>query len=623
LIIKRILFSFFILVTGSFFAQDLSYNKKALKIAPKASIILQDVVDWNIRVMNLEMPYPGDGSYKGFLMEQKKSIVPKLRYIPQPDTLTNDTPTIGQSFQGNFFGGGTPNDNSMAISNDGFILSAINSDFKAYILNEDSLPSQILDVSLASFADTLNLPAHKYDPKLIYDVEKDKFIFVFLIGNDDSTNYIVVAFSTSSDPNDSWNIYALPGNPLDNKCWSDYPALGLSDNELFISVNQIITDSSWQTGFNGSMIWQIDKQSGYDGDSIITELWYNVKYENKFIRNLHPVKGGTGPYGDDIYFLSNRNFDLENDTVFLLNLSGGLNDSNKTLVANVIISDIPYGLPPVARQTNNHTFETNDSRVLGAFYEEGHIQFVGNCNDFETNTASIYHGIINNLNNTPTLNGHIISDTLDLGYPNISYSGRYTGDQESIISFLHCAPTVYSGSSCIFYDKFKGYSKVKSIKEGLNFVNLIGGPYERWGDYTGSQRRYNGTGEVWMSGSYANTKTSGLNHYRINSTWISSLYSPDTLTEDPVFIPDSIRFEAYPNPVDDWFNVTFDFTDDMFVNFSVYDIKGALVKVLLEDNIKAGFNLVSFEPKPLNSGIYFLRVINKNKILFSHKFIIQ
>ncbi len=54
------------------------------------------------------------------------------------------------------------------------------------------------------------------------------------------------------------------------------------------------------------MIWQIDKQSGYDGDSIMTELWHNVKYENKFIRNLHPVKGGTGPYGDEIYFENNN-----------------------------------------------------------------------------------------------------------------------------------------------------------------------------------------------------------------------------------------------------------------------------------------------------------------------------
>ena len=89
LIFKGTLFSIIILSVSNLFAQDLTYSHKQFKIASKASIILNEVEDWNIRVMSLEMPFPGDGSYRGFLMEQKKSITPRLKYIRENDTLSN------------------------------------------------------------------------------------------------------------------------------------------------------------------------------------------------------------------------------------------------------------------------------------------------------------------------------------------------------------------------------------------------------------------------------------------------------------------------------------------------------------------------------------------------------
>jgi hypothetical protein len=594
-----------------------------LMFPKKISLELSKAPGWKFRLTKNEMPFPGNGSYRGYLMGLRQGfpdiIKPKLL-----DTAAADTTIIGLSFQGNGFGGGTPSDNAMGISDDGFILSSINSDLSAWKLNnEDSVPELILNVSLANFCDTLGLTAHKYDPKIIFDPEEQKFIFVFLIGSRDNTNYIVCAFSSSSDPNDPWHIYALPGNPLNNHCWSDYPALAVSQSDLFITSNQIITDSSWQSGFNGSTIWQIDKSSAFSGDSLKTQLWHDIRYDGDFVRNLHPVKGGDGHYGDKMHFLSNRNFDLKNDTIFFLTLDGAIMSDTLNLEINALKMDTPYGVPPVARQVIEHTFETNDSRVLGAFKINDHIQFVGNSMNFTTNSASFYHGKINDIYNTPYINANIITDTLDLAYPNLSYSGKYDGDKEAIISFLHSGPYTYSGTSCMFYDRFKGYSQRQTIKEGSYLVNVIGGSYERWGDYTGSQRKYNEPGVVWFTGTYGQKKESGLIDTYFNSTWITKATSPDSSMQDPIVKPDSNSFFSYPNPASKWFSTTFTLENEKNINVSIYDMNGRLVKVLLEDLVSSGEHNLSFVPTKLSNGIYFLRVIERNQILYTYKFIKQ
>ena len=43
-------------------------------------------------------------------------------------------------------------------------------------------------------------------------------------------------------------------------------------------------------------------------------------------------------------------------------------------------------------------------------------------------------------------------DTLDLGYPNISYTGHWDGDDQSIVTCDHTAPTVYAGMSAVYYN---------------------------------------------------------------------------------------------------------------------------------------------------------------------------
>ena len=93
--------------------------------------------------------------------------------------------------------------------------------------------------------------------------------------------------------------------------------------------------------------------------------------------------------------------------------------------------------------------------------------------------------------------------------------------------------------------------------------------------------------------------------------------------QDPIFEPDSNSFFSYPNPVSQWFSTTFTLESEKHINVSVYDINGRLVKVLLEDLVSSGEHKISFVPTNLSNGVYFLRVIERNQILYTYKFIKQ
>ena len=196
--------------------------------------------------------------------------------VKAPGELSSDSVLIGHGFKGNSYGSNTPNDNTIAISNSGVLLSAINCSLNFYQTSNDSL---LKSVSLQAFSDSLGLAASKYDPKVLYDPSTDRFIVVYLSGFNDSTSNIVIGFSDSSNPLGAWNLYALPGDPLLDTSWTDFPAIAVSDSELFITVNLLRNDASWQTAFKQTVIWQVNKTNGFQGDSLNMRLWYNINYD--------------------------------------------------------------------------------------------------------------------------------------------------------------------------------------------------------------------------------------------------------------------------------------------------------------------------------------------------------
>jgi hypothetical protein len=577
---------------------------------------------FHAEIYNLEAPYPGSDSYRNYIHQLKAlrfdNFQPNISSRKAVKSTNSETPNYDLGFNGNLFGG-IPNDNDMAVSNGGKIVSVSNSDI--YVYEEDG--AQLLKRSLEDFADSLGLIANSYDPKVIYDPEMDRFILAFLNGNNDSYTAIVICFSQTNDPTLGWNIYSLPGNPFNNGAWSDFPMIAMSEQDFFVTVNHIHSDSaSWQTGFMQSVIWQVQKAEGYSGEALTTSVHSNINFNAQAIRNLMPVEGGFSLKADEMYFVSNRNFDLANDTFFLVKIPMSLlEDENVGTSVNFAIASQAYGLPPDAKQTATTFLQTNDARPLGGFIESGIIQFVGNTVDLSTGLASIYHGKLNVLNPNLLVELEVLGDSvLEYAYPNISFTGQTPFDDQSIISFNHSSIDSFPGMSAIFYAAKDGYSERLHLKTGTSNVNLITGNFERWGDYSGSQRRYNQAGEVWISGfvGFRNNLALSKNQHR---TYIVKLSSKDVLN---VGIMEEIAssVKVYPNPIEERVYVQFELSETMDLDIALVDVQGKQINLIKNRSVQAGKNELIFMTSELSKGVYFLKISNQiNQIIHSEQLI--
>lgn len=602
-----------------------TYQSQRLTVKKSFSKKLSNsVVDYQVSLQNLEAPFEGNGTYRYYLQELKKQIE---KQYPQKGHVSSkrvskaeavDTPMVELAFQGNKYNYSVPNDNTLAVSKSGIVVSVINTNIIFYDTKNDSL---LKTISLNVFSDTLTtISTHQYDPKVIYDYQKDRFIVVNLSGSSsDNTSHIVVGFQKDADVLGEWSFYALTGNPLNDTSWTDFPAISLTNDELFITGNLLRYGGSWQASFKQSIIWQIDKYAGFNGDTAIdSKLYSNIKFNGVNVRNIHPVMGGNGFFGPEMYYMSNKNFSIQSDTFFLMKTSGLLSSTSTTLSIKLVKSDHNYGAPPNPKMPANKRLATNDARVLGAIYQNGVLQFVGNTLDASSGFATFYHGLIFNPDTATTTKIMLYqSDSLQFGYPNISYCGTNSQSLHAFITFNYTADSINPGFAAIFFEKEGSYSDLKVLKEGETYMNVLWGTLQRWGDYSGSQPDYGNSGKVWVCGTYGKLNPG----QRVYGTWIAKLTT--NVKDNPLFPPISENGKVYPNPSSEsYLNVLFEVPSNQKINVEVIDLNGRIISLMQNYQAKTGRNQLRFSTLPLAHGTYILRIRNDESLIYSEKFVV-
>jgi hypothetical protein len=379
-----------------------------------------------------------------------------------------------------------------------------------------------------------------------------------------------------------------------------------------------------------TVVWQIKKKNGYQGLPLTTDLHYNIKHNGRPIRNLCPAKGGSQLYGPNMYFVSNRNLASQNDTVFLVNVTDTTGAPGNTVTTQALVSNQKYYFPPDGLQViTSQSLASNDARNLGAFYENNKIQYVHNTRNPANGRVTVYHGIIDNVSSaTPSVTGNLIAnDTMCFAYPNISYCGSTVSanDNKAMITYDHSSTKVYPGVSAVQSDGLGNYSEVLRIQNGAQYVNILSGNLERWGDYSGSQRRYNrSNGEVWMSGYYGYSY--GGNFPRAHAAWIAQLTPGEPAFDDTGIQTqsnDAKSMTLYPNPASDRFTVDFHLNKPEYLRFELYDLQGKIVTVFIRDWIKTTDNTFSFNTRDLQKGEYLLRISGNYGTQVTKKVIIE
>lgn len=518
-------------------------------------------------------------------------------------------PEVMDSLAGNNYSGSVPNDDDFAIGANQQILRVRNSTIGAYDYQKDSL---LYELTLFRFyRPSTFLPGSKYDPRALYDPTADRFIVLYLSGNTWENSKIIAGFSKSNDLADGFNIYVVDGNPLNDSTWSDYPHITVSEDDLFITMNTFYNGSTNNSGYVQSTIRQIGKQAGYDSLALTEHYYSNFKIGNRNLFNFTGIDRADDefPPNAPTYFLSNRNLDSINDSIFVVRIEGNAGN-NPQMYLETYTTETPYGLPPEARQAEDHKFDCNDSRIQGGFIHDGVIQYVGNTITSSGNSG-IYHGMINRYG--PKTNSYfkiINFDPIDIGFPQVTFTGKSKSEIESIISFNHTGDSLNAGFSCMFFDNDSSYSRRKQIVEGGDFVDIIssGGnrKYERWGDYTGNQNAYGETGVIWASGYQATTNGQPL-------TAIAKLRSPNWQNAPSIGLAEkSVQSSVAPNPISNWFEFHLQQDKEDLLQFSLRAADGRSAKVLfdVEELALEGKNSFRFKTDALSPGLYILSVYN-------------
>jgi PKD repeat protein len=487
--------------------------------------------DWNVVLKNIGA-YHHTASLPSAEFDKLKQAANEKRTNTKIKNESLDTrnstipPHIGRNFRGNIRGNNIPMDNSMAISPNGFIVSGINSNIVFIGPDGKSTYSK----GLPDFFTLLGLGTRMYDPRVIYDVEANRFIFMCLHGSEPSNTFLCLAFSKTEDPNGEWNYYKVDGNPSGDNHWFDYPNIALSKHDFYIAGLMRDTPGDWKY----SVLYQIDKNDGYEGKPLMWKYYNELKdADNKPSFNLVPTPSGWNNLTDPgMYFVSNNSnggntYNLYYTTASLKN--------NPSLISLQTIGTATELAPDGRQKNNSNVLNTFDSRIWSAMYLNGTIHMGSHVNT-PNGDVGLFYGRIK----VADLDLHtdiLTTKDRDFAFPSFSAFGQNEGDDDILVNYLFAGPDIFPGQQqrlCKGKDSSFEWSEPVTLKEGLGFVDALADNNERWGDYTTSCRRFfDGRVESWITGCFGESSSYG--------TWLGQFIreADDKMLPMAEFIADS------------------------------------------------------------------------------------
>lgn len=521
-------------------------------------------------------------------------------------------PSIGANFEANWSVAQTPPDNSMAISNGGIIVTA-NNDEVLYMNTSGAL---LQFYGWQDFFDNPNLNANIYDPKVVYDSQSDRFIMTVLHGSTAANSLVLLCFSQTNDPSTGgWYVYSLPGNILNNNTWFDYPSMGISNSDVFISGNLF---GSGNNQFDQALIFQVGKAQGYAGQNLNYLYWSNLTATPYPAFTLQPASWGQqGNYGPGMVLISNNSGGGSVMRVWEIT-----NNVSSNPMLNAYTTTVPTYSPAANanQQGTNVLLDNGDCRVMNSFYLDGQLHYTHHM-DIGGGWNGLRYGRVN-VSNLQTATANLGNQGVsDLSYPAVASFGSVPADQSVMIAFLRSSPSVFPEVRVVNCDQNLQWSNATLVKSGETFSSFLEqNSVARWGDYTGVARKHNAASpRVWLAGCYgANVSGSQNNTFK---TWVAEVGGSSTVGVEE--LPSNSGMRVYPNPVMDRFQLQFSLAETTALRMELIDMRGALVKLLHEDTRRPGEYLFTFNRAALANGTYQLVIRGNNSIIGHETIIVQ
>lgn len=551
------------------------------------------------------------------IIDSLNEIYFKLKTQQNPVRIAEKTtavvPAVGANFYGNTNDGHTPLDNSIAISNGGYIVSVSNSKIAYY----NSGGSNLYTNSLTSFISSVYTVSDVCDPVVLYDYCADRFILFFQQSPLVSGGKIFICFSKTNNPLGGWWGYYVEGDPTTGTDAFDYPKLSVNDSEVFITGNLYYTSGSG--GYHRSVIFQMNKLQGYAGAASVNYVYYpgsSSSISGSPFTLLPLSWGQSNCVTGGMLLVSTLNAGGSSFNVYQIR---GNNCCSPT-ISHWTVPTTTYYPPTNAQQAGTtKTLEVGDCRAMSGFLLNNGttttMHFAFNSRSSTTSWDEINYNRINfnaltNVSSSFGLAGY------DYAYPAIASFATAPTDNSVMIGFGRSNSSIYPEIRVVNCDNSMNWSSSVLVKPSITYVDYGSGFTERWGDYTGMSRKHNSSSpSVWMSGMFAN----GSNRW---DTWIAEINAGVSIPTQEPQIPSTSSTKISPNPIVDDFNIEFCLTETSDLNISIIDAMGKLVKQLYSGISTSGNRLFSFNKTNLLSGTYVLTIIANGKIIKNEKIII-
>jgi hypothetical protein len=518
---------------------------------------------------------------------------------------------VSKGFDANPLRSWTPTDNALAVSDSGILVSAINYGIQYFDTNGIALGPEL---TWSDFINDTLLNQAKYDPRVIFDHQRQRFIVVLLHGFSSATSKVLVCFSKTANPLNGWNIYALPGNPYNDTTWSDYPNIGLSANELFINCNRFGDAPTYR--FKETYLYQIGLSEGYAGIALTYGLWNNINTPDGLPGlTLCAATEAHGNYlTDTMHFLMAR--PDSGSYWYSFRVSGNRNSANKQLSANR--HAVPfYSVCGNAFQTDPSTglldsLNTANAWMQNAYYENGKLHGTQSANG-GSGWCGLIYGQIDLVSQTAYCTQYRAPGT-DLSYPAIASLSGNTETETVAMAYVEANPYATPGCGAILLQN-QEWGVPQTVRQGDTVVNILYPPNyavtpERWGDYTGIARQCNSNPPtVWMAGAFgANTPPRKASY----GTYIACLQAGSNLPALPV---SSFNPRIYPNPTSSQFQCAFTLAQAGVLRIDVVNVLGQIIRPLFNDYLPACYNVLTLNTDGMVPGYYAIRFVQDGRRL--------
>lgn len=546
---------------------------------------------------------PHQGTDKKIKRQIKDSLnlLKRELYQNDPFLYKNDPDSIvvTKNFNANPVQNFTPMDNAMAISPEGYIVSAVNANWCVFD-NDGNLQ---LFRTFKQLANDPALTSQFFDPRVMYDAISERFIMVILHGILSTDSRILVFVSKEKDPLLGWHVYSFSGNPFSEGVFSDYPHLGISADHIWVSLNLF---GDQDILFKRSMMLVLNKNDLAQGNNVTATLFQDLKTEEgRFVFSLVPANSYNGVGSAGIHFLSS--LDRGGEELFLFYL-----DPVKGVQVRSTIKTGPYFLPPDAMQLNESTLlDGGDCRITGAFYRNGLIHFCLNTRTQNLRNA-IYYGRVDV--GTFVCEARTLGSTKDMAYGSPVSFAAYDANRAVLIPLVYTSENDYPSIAYMYVDENMVDHPLVSVYAGLSPRITVQNDVNRWGDYntavslTSSERP-----EIWFAASGTTTGNRWQNFV------VQVQGDEDTINTSP----GNTEIRVFPNPVGALLKIELNLEASSDIEIVLFDSQGKRVENIWSGVISKGTNRIVFEPRVKASGLYYVRVMSGTTVLHTETLFIE